>query len=180
MGIGIRRNGNKYTYGAVYTKLDGSEQIKTPYSLTYYSDRAYYVPLVPAETTIQVGSIIKHSTTYYRCTSDSTLKGYIQVQVNGNTYHAIDMAAFSQNSYAIPAGTYTPSVFRAMILSFIARGSGTTRAVDRATSVTVNNQTVSLSSGALIRYQYQGTSPFNLDFVTFGRSLGTNEYWNHI
>lgn len=178
MGINIRRNNNTLDYAGAYPKPNGTEQIKTPYALGYKSKSGtLYVPLILAGTAVTEGSIIKTSGTYYRCISNTVRKGFLRVQVNGELYHAVNMSAFTNSSYAIPAGTYTPQVFKYMILSFIARGSGTTRAVDRATSVTVNNQTVSLAKGALIRYQYQGTSPFHLDFVTFGRNLANNEYW---
>ena len=169
-------NGVQYTINGITTKINGSEQIKTPYSLSYrQGGTTYYVPLTT--TWLYNGNTIKSGSKYwiYNYNYAHNTTQVIKVRVNGTTYTGI--GGLYESSYAIPAGTYTPQVFRNMILSFIARGSGTTRAVDRATSVTVNNQTVSLAKGALVRYQYQGTSPFNLDFVTFGRSLGTNEFW---
>lgn len=61
--------------------------------------------------------------------------------------------------YDIPAGTYTPSAFEALISTFI--GYNSSRKVQYAYQVTVNNQTVQCAAGAYIALQKCYKSPYS-------------------
>ena len=177
MAFNFRRSNETYSITGKTFKITGTEQIKTPYALCYrQGGTTYYIPLTNGKTYLDIGDTIKSGSTYYRATSASaTSPQFLKVRVDGQTYNALDPSTLTSQSYAIPAGTYTPTAFKNMILSFIA--SGSSRNVASATSFKVNGSTVSLSSGGTIRYQTVGSSPYELEMVTFGRQLASSEFW---
>lgn len=73
---------------------------------------------------------------------------------NGTIYRLPN--AYTSN-YDIPAGTYSPSTFNAMIQSFISNNGS--RTVANSFSVKVNNQTISMTPGKKIYYTVNGSSP---------------------
>lgn len=80
----------------------------------------------------------------------------ICVRHNDTTYYcARSREAVSE--YDIPAGTYTPSAFRALIEQYISNNGN--RTVANAFSVTVNGQTISVSANQKIYYQVNSSSP---------------------
>lgn len=58
---------------------------------------------------------------------------------------------------SIPAGTYTPASFEELIKKFISDNGG--RAISNSLTVTVNSQTITVTSGTYIYYTVDGTSP---------------------
>ena len=70
-----------------------------------------------------------------------------------NTKYVVPNKRVSVVTYDIPAGTYTPSAFENLIKSFISNNGS--RAVKNNFSVTVNEETYSVSSGSGIYYTYQ-------------------------
>lgn len=75
---------------------------------------------------------------------------------NDTTYYCAKSIT-SEAKYNIPAGTYTPSAFEALIKNYIS--ANTFRKVSNAFTVKVNNQTVSVSSGSHIYYRVSSSSP---------------------
>lgn len=61
------------------------------------------------------------------------------------------------SAYNIPAGTYTPSAFRALIEQYISNNGN--RTVANAFTVTVNGQTISVSAGQKVYYTVNSSSP---------------------
>lgn len=83
----------------------------------------------------------------------------ICIRHNNTTYYcARSREAISE--YDIPAGTYTPSAFRALIEQYISNNGN--RTVANAFTVTVNGQTVSVSANQKIYYQVNNSSPQGL------------------
>ena len=73
-------------------------------------------------------------------------------------------------AYNIAPGTYTPSAFKKLVTSFIGSTSGSYRTLANAVSVTVNGQTLSLSSGTKIYFVSMGSSPWYAEAICFGVS----------
>jgi hypothetical protein len=91
---------------------------------------------------------------------------------NNTTYYcAKSITSEAKITYDIPAGTYTPSAFETLIKNYIS--SNTLRKVSNAFTVTVNNQTVSVSSGSYIYYTESSSSPNGyVRSVAFGSTNG--------
>lgn len=86
-------------------------------------------------------------------------------------YCAKSITSEAKITYAIPAGTYTPSAFETLIKNYISANSS--RTVANAFTVTVNNQTVSVSSGDTIYYKESSSSPNGyVRSVAFGDTSG--------
>lgn len=105
----------------------------------------------------------------------------ICVRHNNTTYYcARSREAISE--YDIPAGTYTPSAFRALIEQYISNNGN--RTVANAFTVTVNGQTVSVSANQKIYYQVNSSSPQGtaraVYFGTTPSSTGAPEYYFNI
>lgn len=121
---------------------------------------------------------------------DSSYKYYIDnsfpslcFRVNNKAYYcAKSFQKEAVSSYQIPAGTYSPSDFKALIEQYISRNGS--RACANDFTVTVNGpsitaQTKTVSKGTLIYNTAIGSSPFDgCQFVGFGqnRTTGTNFY----
>lgn len=103
---------------------------------------------------------------------------YIENSTNGLSYYLGEKEvteSWYEPSYAIPAGTYTPSAFRSLISQYISPNR--TRKCANAFTAKVNNQTISVSSGQTIAYKHCGASPWIGTFVDFsGSTSNVNAY----
>ena len=86
---------------------------------------------------------------------------------NDTTYYcAKSITTEAKIVYDIPAGTYTPSVFENLIKQYISINGS--RKVSNDFTVTVNGQTVSVSSGSFIYYIDNSSSGSTLRGICFG------------
>ena len=84
---------------------------------------------------------------------------------NDTTYYCAKSIT-TEAKYNIPAGTYTPSAFETLIKQYISVNG--LREVSNDFTVTVNGQTVSVSSGSYIYYIDNSSSGSTLRGVCFG------------
>ena len=129
-------------------------------SLGYFvNGKKYYYPLIKPTDSFRFSNFIF---SYDRSVGDT-----FGIALN-NTKYVVPNKRVSLAAYDIPAGTYSPSTFQNLIKSFISNNGN--RAVSNSFSVTVNGQTLSISSGTRIWYVTQGSSPWYARAVCFGTS----------
>ena len=131
----------------------------SPKLVYYYNGTKWYYPLIKPGSTLTWGGY-KYS--YDRSVGDTFGIGL------SNTKYVVPNKRVSAGNYDIPAGTYSPSTFQNLIKSFISNNGN--RTVSNSFSVTVNGQTLSISSGTRIWYVTQGSSPWYARAVCFGTS----------
>ena len=131
----------------------------SPKLVYYYNGTKWYYPLI-TPTSILTWDGYKYS--YDRSVGDTFGVGL------SNTKYVVPNKRVSAINYDIPAGTYSPSTFQNLIKSFISNNGN--RTVSNSFSVTVNGQTLSISSGTRIWYVTQGSSPWYARAVCFGQS----------
>ena len=131
----------------------------SPKLVYYYNGTKWYYPLIQPTSTLTWGGY-KYS--YDRSVGDTFGVGL------SNTKYVVPNKRVSAQTYDIPAGTYSPSTFQNLIKSFISNNGN--RTVSNSFSVTVNGQTLSISSGTRIWYVTQGSSPWYAKAVCFGVS----------
>ena len=142
-------------------KAVGPYTVRPPLPRLVYYDNGtkYYYPLIkPTSTLTWNGSIYSY---------DKSIGDTFGIGLS-NTKYVVPNKRVSAANYDIPAGTYSPSTFQNLIKSFISNNGS--RTVSNSFSVTVNGQTLSISSGARIWYVTQGTSPWYARAVCFGTS----------
>ena len=131
-------------------------RVTTP-SLCYYQNNAIaYLPLITKTGTLTINSKIWSYTT-----SIPTFH-----VIYNNTEYVVPNK-YKEN-YDIAPGTYTPSAFKKLVTSFTGSTSGSYRTLANAVSVTVNGQTLSLSSGTKIYFVSLGSSPWHAEAIGFG------------
>ena len=131
-------------------------RVTTP-SLCYYQNNAIaYLPLITKTGTLTINSKIWSYTT-----SIPTFH-----VIYNNTEYVVPNK-YKEN-YDIAPGTYTPSAFKKLVTSFTGSTSGSYRTLANAVSVTVNGQTLSLSSGTKIYFVSIGSSPWHAQAIGFG------------
>ena len=123
----------------------------------YYNGTKWYYPLIKPTSTLTWAG---HVYSYDRSVGDT-----FGISLS-NTKYVVPNKRVA--AYDIPAGTYSPSTFQNLIRSFISNNGN--RAVSNSFSVTVNGQTLSISSGTRIWYVTQGSSPWYAKAVCFGVS----------
>ena len=121
-----------------------------------------YVPAMSTQGTKVLGGTLNDLNWYYDTSSPT-----IAFRKNGKTYYC-SKSLMTEESYDIPAGTYTPSAFENLIHRFISINGS--RTVKNSFSVTVNGQTLSIAAGTKIYYVSQGSSPWYAKAVCFGSS----------
>lgn len=152
----IRFRKNNTEYHLDYRSID----IPCEQRLAFrYNGDTYYVPAMSTQGTKVLGGTVNGSSWYYDTSSPT-----IAFRKNGKTYYC--SKSCTNESYDIPAGTYTPSAFKKLIESFISHNGS--RAVKNSFKVTVNGQTLSLAAGTTIHYTTQGSSPWYARAVGFG------------
>lgn len=106
----------------------------------------------------------------YYCTPPSHT---IAFRKNNTTYYCGDLSRETKVSYDIPAGTYSPSAFETLIKKYISVNSY--RTCSNAFTVTVNNQTVSVSANTKIYYSNNASSGLSsiARVVSFSGGTGT-------
>ena len=128
--------------------------------LAYYCNGTkWYYPLIKPTSTVTWNGYVY---SYDRSVGDT-----FGISLS-NTKYVVPNKRVSAQNYDIPAGTYTPSTFQNLIKSFISNNGN--RTVSNSFSVTVNGQTLSISSGTRIWYVTQGSSPWYARAVCFGVS----------
>ena len=131
----------------------------SPKLVYYYNGTKWYYPLILPTSTLTWGGYVY---SYDRSVGDTFGVGL------SNTKYVVPNKRVSAVNYDIPAGTYSPSTFQNLIQSFISMNGS--RTVSNSFSVTVNGQTLSISSGTRIWYVTQGSSPWYARAVCFGTS----------
>lgn len=130
-------------------------RVTTP-SLCYYQNNAIvYLPLITKTGTLTINSKIWSYTT-----SIPTFH-----VIYNNTEYVVPNKY--EENYDIAPGTYTPSAFKKLVTSFTGSTFGSYRTLANAVSVTVNGQTLSLSSGTKIYFVSQGSSPWHAEAIGF-------------
>ena len=124
----------------------------------YYNGTKWYYPLITPTSILTWGG--------YKYSYDRSVGDTFGISLS-NTKYVVPNKRVSAN-YDIPAGTYSPSTFQNLIQSFISMNGS--RTVSNSFSVTVNGQTLSISSGTRIWYVTQGSSPWYAKAVCFGVS----------
>lgn len=153
MSLNIRK-----TINATFTALldfveplnsDQTAITNTVYYIAYVGNdnKKHYCPGLKSDSS----TLVYNGKTY---SYNSGLKT-IFFRAPGNTTYRLPNAYTS--NYDIPAGTYGPSTFDAMIQSFISYNGN--RSVANSFSVKVNNQTVSVNAGQKIYYTVSSSSP---------------------
>ena len=128
--------------------------------LAYYCNGTkWYYPLITPTSILTWGG--------YKYSYDRSVGDTFGISLS-NTKYVVPNKRVSAQNYDIPAGTYTPSTFQNLIKSFISNNGN--RTVSNSFSVTVNGQTLSISSGTRIWYVTQGSSPWYARAVCFGVS----------
>lgn len=91
----------------------------------------------------------------------------------------ITLYAIWKYEYSIPAGTYSPSVFKTLISQFIAKNGN--RTVKNEFTATVNNQTITVSANAKIYYNasYSGIEQIGFNSTSYGIIGGNFETFKH-
>ena len=131
----------------------------SPKLVYYYNGTKWCYPLIKPTATLTWGGYVY---SYDRSVGDTFGIGL------SNTKYVVPNKRVSAVTYDIPAGTYSPSAFKNLISSFISINGS--RTVSNSFSVTVNGQTLSISSGTRIWYVNQGSSPWYAKAVCFGVS----------
>lgn len=126
----------KFIYNnTTYTLWDSTSRVTTP-SLCHRKDgTTYYTPLLTSRRQTIDG--------YEYISGNPT----VCVRYNNTTYYA---ARIRGAAYAIPAGTYTPSVFENLIRQYIS-ANGSRNCVNAFTAK-VNGITYNVSAGQAIKY----------------------------
>ena len=134
--------------------------------LYYYKKRDGGECSIPAMSTqgskVYAGLDSNGSQVYYDTSSPT-----IAFVKGGKTYYCAKDVT-KEIPADIPAGTYTPSNFKSLVTSFTGSTSGSYRTLANAVSVTVNGQTLSLSSGTKIYFVSLGSSPWHAQAIGFG------------
>lgn len=111
---------------------------------------------VPASSTRGTSVQFAEDDNYYYKMNNSSPT--ICFRKNDTTYYcAKSVTSEAKIVYDIPAGTYTPSTFEALIKNYMSANSF--RKVSNAFTVKVNNQTVPVSSNGYIYYRSSSSSP---------------------
>ena len=160
-----RYNGTKMYQEHSTTKVTGADKVTTSHNLCYRrGDTTYYLPLVEASMS-NGKTIMKNTSNFWRV--DKTVKGTLHVKVGGSEYMVPQVF---QNFYVMK-GTYTPSVFENIISSYIALNSTGRNVSGSNKTVTVNNQTVTIST---IKWIQKGTSPGDIRVINFNGTVPTD------
>ena len=160
-----------------------------------HNNTTYSLPLFTANHTPFTIAVSDGSNTYHALTDGGGGSPYTENNIKyfynsaKPSIHAIsgggspcnifnDSETVSQ--YDIPAGTYTPSAFRALIEQYISNNGSRTCA--NAFTATVNGQTITVSSGTTISYQVNSSSPQGYARAVYfggnlGRGTGAPEYY---
>ena len=126
--------------------------------LVYYdSGTKWYYPLITKTGTLTWSG--------YIYSYDKSIGDTFGVALN-NTKYVVPNKRVA--AYDIAPGTYTPSAFKKLVTSFTGSTSGSYRTLANAVSVTVNGQTLSLSSGTKIYFVSLGSSPWHAEAIGFG------------
>ena len=129
----------------------------SPKLVYYYNGTKWYYPLItPTSTLTWSGYIYSY---------DKSIGDTFGVALN-NTKYVVPNKRVA--AYDIAPGTYTPSAFKKLVTSFTGSTSGSYRTLANAVSVTVNGQTLSLSSGTKIYFVSLGSSPWHAEAIGFG------------
>ena len=129
----------------------------SPKLVYYYNGTKWYYPLITPTSTLTWDGYVY---SYDRSVGDT-----FGVALN-NTKYVVPNKKVA--AYDIAPGTYTPSAFKKLVTSFIGSTSGSYRTLANAVSVTVNGQTISLSSGTKIYFLIEGSSPWAAAAIGFG------------
>ena len=150
MALYLRSNDGTWSWSGT------PNRITTP-SLCYYQNNTInYLPLITKTGTLTINSKIW---------SYTTAVPTFHVVYNSTEYVVPNKY---EDNYDIAPGTYTPSAFNKLVTSFIGSTSGSYRTLANAVSVTVNRQTLSLSSGTKIYFMSMGSSPWFAEAICFG------------
>ena len=102
-----------------------------------------YVPAMSTQGTKVLGGTLNDLNWYYDTSSPT-----IAFRKNGKTYYC-SKSLMTEESYDIPAGTYTPSAFKNLIDKYISPANGS-RKVSNTFTATVNNQTITVNANTTI------------------------------
>ena len=137
-----------------------------------HNNTTYSLPLFTANHSAITIQISDGLNIYHALTDAAGVSSYTENNIKyfynsaKPSIHAISVGGDSCNAYNdsetvsyydIPAGTYTPSAFRALIEQYISENGN--RTVANAFTVTVNGQTISVSANQKIYYQVNSSSP---------------------
>lgn len=136
-----------------------------------HNNTTYSLPLFTALHSAITIKISDGSNTYHALTDGAEVSSYTENNIKyfynsaKPTIHAMSGStscnAYNDSEtvseYDIPAGTYTPSAFRALIEQYISFNGN--RTVENSFTVTVNGQTISVSANQKIYYQVSSSSP---------------------
>ena len=167
-----------YYNGTTYSLADdgswGSSSIignsikPTPTCLHYYNSKDYTFraeKCIPASSTRGTSVQFAEDDYYYYKMDNSSPT--LCFRKNDTTYYcAKSITSEAKVVYDIPAGTYTPSAFENLIKQYISVNGS--RKVSNDFTVTVNGQTVSVSSGSFIYYIDNSSSGSTLRGICFG------------
>lgn len=134
--IRFRKNGTEYHLD--YRSID----IPCEQRLAFrYNGDTYYVPAMSTQGTKVFGGTYGGLSWYYNTSSPT-----IAFRKNGKTYYC--SKSCTNESYDIPAGTYSPSTFKNLIDNYISQNGS--RRVSNSFTATVNGQTITVNANTTI------------------------------
>lgn len=197
-------NDDVYTYSeSPYRKWVGKTgqgnefSILPPYLGVYYWKRVKVKYRLSFDANSGIGemlSILEEPRTVIIPSNNFVKEGYEFVSFNtepdgsGTTYAPGESIVLSEDiilyaiwkyEYSIPAGTYTPSVFKTLISQFISKNGS--RAVMNDFTATVNSETITIPANGKVYFNasYSGVEMIGFDSKSYGSVGGSFSTYKH-